>query len=70
MNIPIFPDRYSSQEAANILGVAPETLSIWRCTKRYPLPYIKIGSKVFYKGADIQAFIESRTIKPEENTCR
>ena len=37
MNIPIFPDRYSSHEAANILGVAPETLAIWRCTKRYPV---------------------------------
>jgi len=69
MNSPIFPDRYSSHEAANILGVAPETLAIWRCTKRYPLPYIKIGRKVFYKGADIQAFIESRTINPEENIC-
>lgn len=41
MNLPIFPDRYSPQEAAKILGVAPETLAIWRCTKRYPLPYIK-----------------------------
>ena len=70
MNLPIFPDRYSPQEAAKILGVAPETLAIWRCTKRYPLPYIKIGRKVFYKGTDLQAFIENSTINPEVNICR
>lgn len=28
------------EEVANILGVSVNTLNVWRCTKRYNLPYI------------------------------
>ncbi len=62
MKLPIFPDRYSPKEAAAILGVREETLAVWRCTKRYPLSYIKIGRKVFYRGKDLASFIESRAV--------
>ena len=65
MKLPIFPDRYSTKEAAEILGVREETLAVWRCTKRYPLPYIKIGRKVFYRGKDLENFIESRLVEVE-----
>ena len=47
--------------AAERLDVKPGTLKIWRCTKRYPLPYVKIGGAVRYRPEDIEAFIESRT---------
>lgn len=60
MTISIFPDRMSPEETANALGVTAGTLSVWRCTKRYPLPYVKIGHKVFYRGRDVKTFIESR----------
>jgi len=63
MNNLIFPDRLTTKETANILGVTPETLSVWRCTKRYPLPYIKMGRLVYYRGSDIKKFIEDRTVR-------
>lgn len=47
--------------AAALLGVTPNTLGIWRTTRRYPLPFVKVGRLVRYKRADILAFIESRT---------
>jgi hypothetical protein len=62
INGNIFEDRLTPSETAAILGIKSETLSVWRCTRRYALPFVKIGKKVFYRGADIQKFIESRTI--------
>lgn len=48
-------------EAASILGVSPGSLMVWRSTGRYDLPFVKVGSKVMYNPADVQAFIERRT---------
>ena len=48
-------------ETARKLRVTVETLAIWRCTKRYPLPYVKVGRRVMYRPADVDAFIDSRT---------
>jgi Helix-turn-helix domain len=48
-------------EAARRLGIkSTNTLAVWRSTKRYPLPFVKIGSKVLYRVDDIEKFIESR----------
>ena len=35
-------------QMARLLGVSVGTLAVWRCTKRYPLPYIKVGRSVRY----------------------
>ena len=51
-------------EAAELLGVTPQTLSIWRCTRRYSLAWIKCGRLVRYKLKDIEKFIESRRVQP------
>jgi hypothetical protein len=48
-------------EAAEALGVKPTTLQIWRCTKRYPLAYIKVGRLVRYRQSALDAFLTSRT---------
>jgi len=48
------------KKVASILCVSRHTLSIWRSTGRYPLPYCKIGSRVLYRQSDVFAFIESR----------
>lgn len=56
-------DTMSTDEAAAYLGVAPSTLAIWRCTKRYPLPYIKVGRLVRYRKSDLDAFLISRTVE-------
>jgi len=53
-------------KVAEILGVTVGTLSVWRATKRYPLPYIKIGRKVFYKASDIEKFITARTFLDDQ----
>ena len=66
----IFPGRLNSKEAAQVLGVSVDTLAVWRCTKRYPLPYIKMGRKVFYRVSDLENFIESRTVMMDDNLCR
>jgi predicted DNA-binding transcriptional regulator AlpA len=48
-------------ESAQFLGVKPTTLQIWRCTKRYPLPYIKVGRLVRYRQSALDAFLTART---------
>lgn len=50
-------------QAADILGISEGTLTVWRSTGRYELPFVKVGSKVMYNPDDIQTFIESRTLK-------
>ncbi len=50
-------DLLSRREAAAYLGIAPQTLAIWKCCKRYDLPYIKIGKLVKYRKSDLDAFI-------------
>jgi len=55
------------EDAARQLGVSPQTLSVWRCTGRYNLPFVKVGRRVLYKPADIEAFIERQTRNPGES---
>lgn len=52
----------TEQQAAPLLGVKPSTLQVWRCSKRYPLAYIKSGRLVRYRRSDIEAFLESRKV--------
>ena len=50
------------ETVAEMLGVTVPTLAIWRCTKRYPLPYIKVGRSVRYSEDSIREFVRSRTV--------
>jgi excisionase family DNA binding protein len=47
---------------AEVLGVTKGTLQVWRSTKRYPLPYVKVGRNVRYRLSDVEAFIQRRTV--------
>lgn len=47
-------------QTAELLGIKEQTLTVWRCTKRYPLAYVKVGRSVMYREADVRHFIESR----------
>ena len=47
----------STAEVAEILGLRPNTLEVWRCTRRNHLPYVKIGSRVAYQLSDVLEFI-------------
>lgn len=55
------PLTINDKEAASVLEVKPGTLSVWRSTGRYPLPYVKVGRSVRYRLDDLAQFIASRT---------
>jgi len=44
-------------EAAQILDLKPGTLQVWRSTKRYPLPYVKLGRLIRYRRSDLDDFL-------------
>ena len=50
-------------QASNYLGLKKGTLSVWRSTGRYQIPFVKIGSKVRYRQSDLDVWLESRTQK-------
>lgn len=52
----------TEKEAAIYLGLENhQTLAVWRCNKRYQIPYIKIGRNVRYRIGDLKEWIDSRT---------
>ena len=51
----------STQAAAVCMGLKPQTLSAWRCSGRYRLPFLKVGRKVLYKKIDVDIWMRSRT---------
>lgn len=51
-------------QAAEFLGIKSQTLSVWRCTRRYSIPFVKVGAAVRYKLSDLQTWIDSRTVTP------
>lgn len=55
-------DLLSRREAAQYLGISEQTLAIWKCTKRYNLPVVKIGRLVKYRKADLDTFVMNRTV--------
>lgn len=61
LDITKMPVTIDEKSAAKALGVKGTTLSVWRSTKRYPLPYIKVGRLVKYRVKDIATFLENRT---------
>lgn len=56
-------ERMSPATAAEYLGIKESTLAIWRCTRRYKLPYIKVGRLVQYRKSDLDAFLLSRIVE-------
>ncbi len=55
-------------ESAEFLGLKSKgTLDVWACNKTYNLPYVKVGRLVRYRKSDLLAFIESRTIYPNND---
>lgn len=54
-------DLLSRKEAAEYLGLSPQTLAVWTSAKRYALPCIKVGRVVRYRRRDLERWLESRT---------
>lgn len=50
----------SRKEAAEYLGVHPQTLAKWASTGAYQLKYLKIGGRAFYRKSDLEAWLRTR----------
>jgi hypothetical protein len=60
-----FLDLLSEKEAASYLRLSnPRTLAVWRSTKRYGLPFVKLGRSVFYRKRDLASFVAARFVEP------
>lgn len=57
------PRLLDPMEAGRRLSISPITLASWRCRGKGP-SYVKIGGKVFYRPADIDAFVNAAVIDP------
>jgi len=55
------PLSLNDKDTSKVLGVVRGTLSVWRCTKRYCLPFTKIGANVRYPLDELAKFIILRT---------
>ena len=55
----------TNDEASVYLGVSPGTLEVWRCTKRYKIPFIKVGRLVKYRKSALDNFLENQTVDGE-----
>ena len=53
------------KDLARQLKISVKTVQAWRFQSRGPA-YIKMGSAVRYRPADVEAFLESRTISPKQ----
>lgn len=58
-------DLLTRKEAAEYIGVSPETLAVWKCTGRYNLPCVMVGRLPRYRKFDLDAWIASRTVCPQ-----
>lgn len=54
------PVQINEKLASEVLGVKVSTLTNWRTTGRYNLPYIKVGRLVRYRVEDLAAWIAKR----------
>lgn len=52
----------SRKEAAELLGLKPQTLAVWHITGRYGLPVVKVGRAVRYRMQDLERWLAARTV--------
>jgi predicted DNA-binding transcriptional regulator AlpA len=57
-------DLIENDRAAKLLGIRPATLVSWRSDKRGPM-YLKIGRLVYYRRADIRAWLAAQIRDPK-----
>ena len=50
------------EQAAEYLGIKPQTLAVWATSRRYPLAYVRVGRSVRYLRSELDRFIASRTV--------
>ena len=50
------------KEAAEYLGLAENTLAVWKSTRRYDLPVVMVGRLPRYRQSDLDSWLASRTV--------
>lgn len=59
---------YSEAELADEWGMKKNTLAVWRCYGKGPA-YCKIGGRVRYRRADVEAWLQSNTQLQPAGAC-
>lgn len=55
----------TNREAAELLRIKPNTLTIWRNEGRIDIPWARLGKRrVLYKRSDVEAYIEKNRCVP------
>lgn len=55
-----YQHKMMNSEAAEYLGISPNTLNVWRSKKNFAIAYYKVGRRVYYAQSDLDAFLLSR----------
>lgn len=57
------PDRLlTPRETASYLAISPGTLANERSTGTSRMPYIRVGSRIRYRVADVQAYVSGQQV--------
>jgi len=59
--------KLNNNDAAEYLGIRPDTLATWRCKHKGPR-YAKIGTRVLYDLADLEDFFRARAVDTMDST--
>lgn len=62
-----YPPLLSTFDAADYLGVPRQTLANWRTREHAGPAYVRIGRRVMYRRADVDAWIQARRTDPQES---
>jgi excisionase family DNA binding protein len=56
----------TTREVAEMLGFSPATITHWRARPpKKALPYLKLGGRVRYRRADVEAYLAEALVEPE-----
>lgn len=58
----------NTEDTAALLGLQPGTLSVWRSTGRYDLPWIAMRRRVLYRLSDSERFLDAQCVHRSEAT--
>lgn len=59
--------RLTRSQAAEYLGLRPQTLAAWATKSRGPT-YLKLGRAVRYRERDLEAYLTSCEVRPEADS--
>lgn len=57
------PELLTRTEAGTYVRTTSQTLARWASTRCFDLPFIRVGGLVRYRRSDLDAFLESRTVR-------